>query len=203
MLPPRKTAHGCAHRRTPTKEGRSPERPCQTRRTADNEPSYFLAPPWRSPMRSQFLVPAAIAAVGACFWFTSTAQARPPADSATSGTKKAAELHADEKSMKKQLQWEDKVMGPDDKRDELAKIARAHAINEKAEKEKERQAALESSAPAPRVAPASKKNEKAEVAIPSTAAPEKNERDANRPHDISPKLATEAAQAAPPPAKPA
>ncbi|HEV3031421.1 MAG TPA: hypothetical protein VG319_07240 [Polyangia bacterium] len=154
-------------------------------------------------MRSQFLVPAAIAVVGVCFWFTSVAQARPPADSAKGGTKKAAELHADEKSMKKQLQWEDNVMGPDSKRAELAKIARAHAINEKAEKEKERQAALEATAPALKVAPANKKNEKAEVAIPSTSAPEKNERDANRPHDISPKLATEAAQVPPPPLKPA
>src|ERR1700724_3608089 len=110
-------------------------------------------------MRSQFLVPAAIAAVGVCSWFTSVAQARPPADSAKAGTKKAAELHADEKSMKKQLQWEDNVMGPDSKRAELAKIARAHAINEKAEKEKERQAAMETTAPAPKVAPAGKKNE--------------------------------------------
>ncbi|HEY2730358.1 MAG TPA: hypothetical protein VGK52_10480 [Polyangia bacterium] len=154
-------------------------------------------------MRSQFLVPAAIAAVGVCFWSTPAAHARPPADSAKGSTKKAAELHADEKSMKKQLQWEDNVMGPDSKRAELAKIARAHAINEKAEKEKERQAAMETTAPAPKVAPASKKNEKAEIAIPSTSAPEKNDRDANRPHDISPKLTTEAAQAPPPAAKPA
>src|SRR5947209_10626523 len=48
------------------------------------------------------------------------------------------------------------VMGPDDKRAELQKIARARAINEKAEKEKEKQAALEVAAPAPKAGPAKK-----------------------------------------------
>jgi hypothetical protein len=116
---------------------------------------------------------------------------------AAADKKKAAELHADEKSMKKQLQWEDKVLGPDDKRAELDKIARAHAINEKAEKEKERQAALEAAAPAP--AKPAKKDMKAEVALPS--APEEKSTAPQR--EVSPKLSTEAAMAAPAPVKPA
>jgi hypothetical protein len=151
-------------------------------------------------MRSKYLVCAAIAAVGVSGWFVSVAPAQAKdagKDTAKDAKKKPAELHADEKSMKKQTQWEDKVMGPDSKRIELEKIARARAINEKAEKERERQAALEPTAPAAAPAPA-KKNAKSEVSLIS---PEKNE--ASRPHEISPQLASEAAQKAPPPSKPA
>src|SRR4051812_35087299 len=118
-------------------------------------------------MRSKSSFSAAIVLAGVCTWsplgITRAAHAAGPKGKASAADKqsaadkkKAAELHADERSMKKQLQWEDKVMGPDDKRAELDKIARAHAINEKAEKEKERQAALEPVAPAPTKASAKK-----------------------------------------------
>jgi hypothetical protein len=147
-------------------------------------------------MRSKFLVCAAIAAASASTWFVSAARAADAKDpNGSSGKKKAAELHADEKSMKKQLQWEDKVMGPESKRAELDKIARARAINEKAEKEKERQAALEAASPAPKTAAQPRKADKTEVSLIS-AAQEKQERDeANRSHEISPQLETAAAQA--------
>jgi hypothetical protein len=147
-------------------------------------------------MRSKFLVSAAIASIGVCGVLVSFA---PKADAAPAKKEVAAkskekdkdaakprELHADEKAMKKQTQWEDKVMGPDSTRPELDKIARARAINERAAQEKERQAALEP-APAPKAAPTpSKKNEV------SLIEPEKNE--PARAHEISPQLETAAAQ---------
>jgi hypothetical protein len=145
-------------------------------------------------MRSKSFLSAAIALAGIC-WLAPAAHAADGKAKAAAEKKKAAELHADEKSMKKQLQWEDKVLGPDDKKAELDRIARAHAMNEKAERERERQAALE---PAPAPAPAKGAAKKAEVALPS--APEEK---AVAPREVSPKLATEAAQAPPPPVKPA
>jgi hypothetical protein len=155
-------------------------------------------------MRSKFLVSAAIAAVGVFGSFASPFHAS-PAHAAGGKSKdkdakaKPLELHADDKSIKKQTQWEDKVMGPDSTRNELDKIARARAINEKAMADKEKQSALEP-APASKAAPASNKpkNEKAEVSL---IAPEKNE--PSRAHEISPKLETAAAQAPVPTAKPA
>ncbi len=159
-------------------------------------------------MRSKFLVCAAIAAAGSCVWFGPVAYAAPAkrgsekrAADAKDKDKKANELHADDKSMKKQLQWEDKVMGPDSTRAELDKIARAHAITEKAEKDKEKQAAIEAAAPAPRP----EKAKKAEVALPSMADEKSSDKpsDQGRSHEISPKLATEAAHAPVPAAKPA
>ena len=89
-------------------------------------------------------------------------------------------------------------MGPDSKRTELEKIARARAINEKAEKDKEKQAAFEATAPAPKAAPPSKKNEKSEVSLLSS-----DKGDSGRAHEISPKLETAAAQAPVAPSKPA
>jgi hypothetical protein len=162
-----------------------------------------LAPTVEVSMRSKSMFAAAIALAGLCSSFSlntpvaRAAGAKDKAAKAAAEKKKAAELHADEKAMKKQLQWEDKVMGPDDKRADLERIARAHAMNEKAEREKERQAALEP-APAPAAAPA-KGAKKAEVALPS--APEEKSTGPQR--EISPQLATEAAKAPPPPVKPA
>jgi hypothetical protein len=156
-------------------------------------------------MRSKLLVCAAIAGVGVCTWFLSVAHA---ADSKNKGAdkKKPSELHADDKSMKKQLQWESDVMGPDSKRAELDKIARANAINEKAAKDREKQAALEAAAPAPKApnAAAANASKKAEVAIPSTPAENKlNDSGKNGSHEVSPKLASEAAHAPVAPVKPA
>jgi hypothetical protein len=153
-------------------------------------------------MRSKFWVSAAIASLGLFGSFGSLAHAagaKPKAkDARHAPDAKPLELHADDKSIKKQTQWEDKVMGPDSKRSELDKIARARAINEKAQQDKEKQSALEAAEPAAKALPASKKNEKPEVSLIS---PEKNE--PARAHDISPKLETASAQAAPAPSKPA
>src|SRR5215468_10953859 len=114
-------------------------------------------------MRSKFLAYAALVVVGLSGSFAPVAKADPKSKSAPK--KKQSEL--DDKAINKQLQWEDKVMGPDDKRAELDKIARAQAVNkaasEKAEKEKaekEKQAAKEAEKPKPQV----KRNE---VALPS------------------------------------
>ena len=151
-------------------------------------------------MRLKFLKCAAIASLGVCSFFASPARAAGKGKTADKAdAKKPAELHADDKSMKKQMGWEDKVMGPDDKRAELDKIARANAINEKAAKEREKQAAIEAAAPAPKPTPA-KKNE---VAIPQTAEEKKLNESSGKPREISPKLATEAAQAPVPATKPA
>lgn len=163
-------------------------------------------------MRSKLLVCTAIAAAGmSSAWFGSfahaasskrAAAAQKSRDQREQKQKDASELHADDKSMKKQLQWEDKVMGPDSKRAELDKIARAHAINEKAEKDKEKQAALEAAAPAPKP----EKAKKAEVALPSMSDEKPSARasaDEGRAHEISPKLETAAAQAPVPASKPA
>jgi hypothetical protein len=150
-------------------------------------------------MRSKSLFCAAIAAVGVSGWFAPVARADSKDAKKKAAAVPAAELHADDKSMKKQSQWEDKVMGPDSKRGELDKIARARAINEKAEKEREKQAALEAAAPAPKAAPTSASGRtKSEVSL---IAPEKDE--PSRTREISPQLETAAAQKPVAPAKPA
>jgi hypothetical protein len=126
-------------------------------------------------MRSKYLLCAAIAVTGVCTWFSSPARAADSkaraADSRAAEAKekaaekkKAAELDADERRIKKQFQWEEKVMGPDDKRATLDKIARAHAINEKAEKERAARDAREAAAPKPQAVAPAKKNE---VSLPS------------------------------------
>jgi hypothetical protein len=154
-------------------------------------------------MRSKLSLCAAVSAFGVCAWLGSAAQASGAKDrSAKDKAKTPTELHADDKSMKKQLQWEDKVMGPDSKRAELDRIARAAAINEKAAKDakdKEKQEAVE--APAPR-ASTRKVEARAEVALPSSAEERALEADSGR-HEISPRLSTEAAATPPPPSKPA
>ena len=89
-------------------------------------------------MRSRSLVSAALVGfvLGAGL-LSSTASA---ADPKGKPAKKKSDDLSDDKVIGKQLQWEDSVMGADDKRGELDKIARAQAINkaasEKAEKEK-------------------------------------------------------------------
>ncbi|HEY4395796.1 MAG TPA: hypothetical protein VGP64_17125 [Polyangia bacterium] len=109
------------------------------------------------------------------------------------------------------MQWEDSVMGPDDKRAELDKIARAQAINkaaaEKAAKEKEKadaQAAREKEK-----ADAAPKTSKrgGEVALPTlpdedsgNVSKSKNGKN-GKTSEISPKLETAAAATPPPPVK--
>jgi hypothetical protein len=152
-------------------------------------------------MRSKFLTCAALAAA-ACSLFCTAAFAADKKDKAASAKKKPAELLTDERAMKKQLQWEDKVMGPDVKRDELAKIARANAIVQAAAQKAERDRELEAAAPAPR--PTKQSAKKSELTLPTTAE-ERSLRDGgDKSHvPISAKLATDEAAAAPPPSKPA
>ena len=167
--------------------------------STDNEIPYS-SPPWRFFRcgRKFLKVCAALSALGVCAWFSSAAHAAGAKDKA----KKPSELRADDKSMKKQLQWEDKVMGPDRKRAELDKIARAAAINEKATKEREKQAALEAAAPAPK--PGSRRADaRATVAPPPSAEEQALDADNSGRHEISPKLSTAAAATPPPAVKPA
>jgi hypothetical protein len=151
-------------------------------------------------MRSRLLACIAVALVSVCPRLVSEARAANP-KSKGADKKAPTELHADDKSMKKQMQWEDKVMGPDSTRADLARIARAHALNEKAIKE---QAARDAAAPPPPVV-AKSAPKRADVALPSVsdgAAPKKTDGDGAR-TQISPKLASDEAKALPPAVKPA
>ncbi len=96
-------------------------------------------------MRSKLVVCAALA--GSWLFAASSPVARaadPKGKAARGGASKAktGDSLTDDKTISKQLQWEDSVMGPDDKKAELEKIARAQAINkaaaEKAAREKEK-----------------------------------------------------------------
>jgi hypothetical protein len=127
-------------------------------------------------MRLKLFACAALTAVGLAAWTAPVARAADPkSKTPANAKKKPAELGGD-KAIDKTLQWEDKVMGPDDKRAELDKIARAQAITkaaaEKAEKEKaaqEKQAAREAAQPKPQV----KRNEVALPSVDDSPKPEK------------------------------
>jgi hypothetical protein len=149
-------------------------------------------------MRSKLVACAAFTVVAIYGGLATTARAADPKGKASK--KKSSELMDDQIS--RQMQWEDKVMGPDDKRAELDKIARAQAVNkaaaEKAEREKadrEKAAAREAAAPKPQV----KRNDVALPTLPDEGA----KADKGKPHEISPKLETAAAAAPPPPVRPA
>jgi hypothetical protein len=137
---------------------------------------------------------------------SSTAHA---ADPKAKAAKKKSDDLADDKVIGKQLQWEDSVMGADDKRAELDKIARAQAINkaaaEKAEKEKASREAREAKekAAAEKAGPQTTKRG-GEVALPSLSdeGPSKGSSKSGS-TEVSPKLDTAAAAAPPPPLKPA
>ena len=152
-------------------------------------------------MRSKLLLCAAL--VGTCAFGTWS----PVARAANPKTKKAksSDSLSDDKVISKQMQWEDSVMGPDDKRAELDKIARAQAINkaaaEKAAKEKEKadaQAAKEAAAPKPQT---SKRG--GDVALPTLDDEDSGSGKSSKgkSSEISPKLETAAAAAPPPPVK--
>jgi hypothetical protein len=107
----------------------------------------------------------------------------------------------------KTLQWEESVMGEDNKRGELDKILKAQAINkaatEKAEREKakaEANAAKEAAKEA--ASPKAKKNSEVSIGDLPDEGPSKGSAKAKS-TEISPKLETTAAAAPPPPAKPA
>jgi hypothetical protein len=158
-------------------------------------------------MRSRSLVCAALVGfvLGAGL-FSSTASAADPKGKAA---KKKSDDLADDKVIGKQLQWEDSVMGADDKRGELDKIARAQAINkaasEKAEKDKAAREAREAKekAAAEKAGPQTSKRG-GEVALPtlSDEGPSKGSSKSGS-TEISPKLDTAAAAAPPPVLKPA
>jgi len=154
-------------------------------------------------MRSKLFLCAAL--VGTCA-FGSWSPAARAADPKGKKSKSGDSL-SDDKVISKQMQWEDSVMGPDDKRAELDKIARAQAINkaaaEKAAKEKEKadaQAAKEAAAPKPQT---SKRG--GDVALPtlsdedSSGSSSKSSK--GKSSEVSPKLETAAAAAPPPPVK--
>jgi len=74
-------------------------------------------------MRSRFLV---CAAALAGFAFTNVhSLVAHAADPKAKNAKKKDDLSEDKSGIGKTLQWEDKVMGPDDKKSELDKIRRA------------------------------------------------------------------------------
>ena len=121
--------------------------------------------------------------------------------------KKGDDLSEDKSGIGKTLQWEDKVMGPDDKGAELDKIRKAQAINkaaaEKAERDKAANAAREA-----------KEKEAAAKAGPTTQQARRRGRAADAARrgagrgqgkaqhtEISPKLETAAAAAPPPRAR--
>jgi hypothetical protein len=155
-------------------------------------------------MRSRFVVCAALASIGLLGAWSPARAADPKAKS---GKKKSADGLSDDKVIDKQLQWEDSVMGPDDKRGELDKIARAQAINkaasEKAERDKEKAAAAAAKEPpAPTKAQTNKRG--GEVALPTLPDEDSgngNKGSKGKTSEISPKLETTAAAAPPPPVK--
>jgi len=158
-------------------------------------------------MRSRSLVSAALVGfvLGAGL-LSSTASA---ADPKGKPAKKKSDDLADDKVIGKQLQWEDSVMGADEKRGELDKIARAQAINkaasEKAEKDKVAREAREAKekAAAEKAGPQTSKRG-GEVALPKLddEGPSKGSSKSGS-TEISPKLDTAAAAAPPPALKPA
>src|SRR6185503_918124 len=117
-------------------------------------------------MRSRLFVCAALAGLGLVVGVARIAHA---ADSKAKAGKKGDDT---DRGISKTLQWEEKVLGDDDKRAELDKILKAQAINkaatEKAEKEKA-QRDKEDAARAAKEAAAPKPQQKkgGEVALPS------------------------------------
>ena len=155
-------------------------------------------------MRSRFLVCAALAGFALANGRSLVAHA---ADAkAKNAKKKGDDLAEDKSGIGKTLQWEDKVMGPDDKKSELDKIRRAQEINkaaaEKAEKERavrEAREAKEKEA-AVKAGPTTQKRG-GEVALPTM--PDEGDKAKVKHTEVSPKLETEAAKAPPPQLKPA
>src|SRR5947207_2797348 len=130
------------------------------------------------------------------------------ADPKAKAKKKDDTSSEDKTGIGKTLQWEDKVMGPDDKKSELDKIRKAQEINkaaaEKAEREKAANAAREAKEreAAAKAGPTTQKRG-GEVALPSL--PDEGPQGKPKPQhtEVSPKLETAAAQAPPPTLKPA
>ena len=157
-------------------------------------------------MRSWFLVCAALA--GFAFTSGQSGSLTLPIRKQRA-KKKGDDLSEDKTGIGKTLQWEDKVMGPDDKGAELDKIRKAQAINkaaaEKAEREKAANAAREAKEKeaAAKAGPTTQKRG-GEVALPTLPDEGPSTGKAKAQHtEVSPKLETEAAKAPPPTLKPA
>src|SRR5512138_1839201 len=155
-------------------------------------------------MRSRFLVCAALAGFALANGRSLVAHAADPKGKA----KKKDDSSEDKTGIGKTLQWEDKVMGPDDKKSELDKIRKAQEINkaaaEKAEREKAANAAREAKEreAAAKAGPQTQKRG-GDVALPTL--PDEGAQGKPKPAhtEVSPKLETEAAKAPPPVLKPA
>src|SRR5499427_4740067 len=131
------------------------------------------------------------------------------ADPKAKAKKKDDSSSEDKTGIGKTLQWEDKVMGPDDKKSELDKIRKAQEINkaaaEKAEREKAANAAREAKekeAAAKQPQPTTQKRG-GEVALPALPDEGAQGKPKAQHTEVSPKLDTEAAKAPPPALKPA
>jgi hypothetical protein len=155
-------------------------------------------------MRSRFLVCVALAG----FALATGSNVALAADAKAKGAKKKDDAGEDKTGIGKTLQWEDKVMGPDDKKSELDKIRKAQEINkaaaEKAERDKAANAAREAKEreAAAKAGPTTQKRG-GDVALP-TLPDEGAQGKAKAQHtEVSPKLETEAAKAPPPALKPA
>src|SRR5262245_20837826 len=157
-------------------------------------------------MRSRFLICVALSAFALAAGRSPVARA---ADPKAKHAKKKSDDLADDKGIGKQLQWEDKVMGPDDKKSELDKIRKAQEINkaaaEKAERDKAANAAREAKEKeaAAKAGPTTQKRG-GEVALPQLPDEGPGAGKGKPQHtEVSPKLETEAAKAPPPALKPA
>jgi len=159
-------------------------------------------------MRSRsFLVCAALAGFALAHGGSRVAHAADPKAKA----KKKDDLAEDKSGIGKTLQWEDKVMGPDDKKSELDKIRKAQEINKaaaaQAEKDKAAREAREAKEreAAAKAGPSTQKRG-GEVALPTLPdeGPGANQGKGKPQHtEVSPKLETAAAQTPPPALKPA
>jgi hypothetical protein len=156
-------------------------------------------------MRSRFLVCVALAGFALANGRSLVAHA---ADAKAKGAKKKSDDSEDKTGIGKTLQWEDKVMGPDDKKSELDKIRRAQEINkaaaEKAERERAANAAREAKEKeaAAKAGPTTQKRG-GEVALPTLPDEGPGNKGKAQHTEVSPKIDTEAAKTPPPALKPA
>ena len=157
-------------------------------------------------MRSRFLVCVALAGFALANGRSLVAHA---ADPKAKPAKKKDDASEDKTGIGKTLSWEEKVMGPDDKKSELDKIKQANAINkaaaEKAERDKAVNAAREAKEKeaAAKAGPTTTKRG-GDVALPTLPDEGPGAGKSKPQHtEVSPKLDTAAAAAPPPVLKPA
>jgi hypothetical protein len=158
-------------------------------------------------MQSRFLVCVALAGFALANGRSLVAHAADP--KAKAAKKKGDDSSEDKTGIGKTLSWEEKVMGPDDKKSELDKIKQAQAINkaaqEKAERDKVANAAREAKEKeaAAKAGPTTTKRG-GDVALPTLPDEGPGAGKSKPQHtEVSPKLDTAAAAAPPPVLKPA